>query len=65
MKIKTSIKLSDSNREFLNWVSNCHDFQHKNKGKRTTPSKALDYIEKYFKLSNDRFVEMIKMEKDK
>ena len=65
MKLKTSIKFTDNNLSFLRRVSNNEAFANDNSKKPMTPSKALDLIEKYFKLNNEEYKEMIEMGEEK
>jgi len=60
MKIKTSIKFSESNLNFLRRIG-INEAYANAKIKTLTPSKALDLIEKYFKLNNVEYKDMISM----
>ena len=64
MKLKVSIKFSESNLSFLRRI--CINEAYANRKEKTmTPSKAVDLIEKYFKLKNDEYKEMLEMGVDK
>ena len=60
MKLKSSVKFSEGNLSFLRRIGVNEAFAN-GKEKVLTPSKALDLIEKYFKLNNDEYKEMIEM----
>ena len=64
MRIKVSIKFSETNLSFLRRVGINEAFAN-GKEKALIPSRALDLIEKYFKLNNDEYKEMIKMGAEK
>lgn len=60
MKLDTPIKMSDENREFLSRLNhNCH--RQDAIMKDWSYSDLLSSIENYFKLNNDRYLELIKL----
>lgn len=64
MKDKMSVKLSDENINFLNKVG-INRIKTDMETKIITPSDALLLIEKYFKLKNNSYLELIHMESKK
>jgi len=60
MRLKTSIKFSESNLSFLRRIGINEAYANR-KDKSMTPSRSLDLIEKYFKLKNNEYKEMIEM----
>ena len=63
MKLKTAIKISDNNLSFLRRASNNKAFDTDKKP--MTPSQVLDLIERYFKLNNNIYKDMIQMGEEK
>jgi len=60
MKLKTSTKISDQGREFLHKVSlNC--IKMDTETREISYSEVIERIESYFKLNNDKYLEMVKM----
>jgi hypothetical protein len=60
MKLDTAIKMSDGNRDFLSRLNhNCHkkDFIMRD----WSYSDLMSAIENYFKLNNDRYVELVEL----
>lgn len=60
MKTPIPIKMSDANRSFLNRLAINEAYANK-KERSMTYTQSLSLIEKYFKLNNDAYVEMISM----
>lgn len=69
MKLKTSIKMSDSNIEFWRKGSLNTTLKDKSKEFKLTPNDFQEYVVKFFKLKNDVYLDLIefiiKMEKTK
>jgi len=61
MENKISVKLSSENKGFLNRI-NINRIICKTENSPTSLSHALDMIEKYFKLHNDEYLKLCKME---
>ena len=68
MKLKTSVKMSDENIKFWKKCNLNLTLTYKIKQFEFTPSDLQEYIVKYFKLDNNRYIELIdliiKMEKN-
>jgi len=64
MKLKMSTKLSQENKDFLGRIGINRAFATSSP-KQIPYSKALDLIERYFKLNNNEYKEMIKMGEEK
>lgn len=64
MKSKISMKFSEANLSFLRRAAINDAFANK-KEKPMTTSKTLDLIEKYFKLNNNEYSDMIAMGAEK
>ena len=61
MKSKTSVKLTNENINFLKRIS-INRIKTDVSIKSITPSNALFLIERYFKLNNEEYLELINME---
>lgn len=61
MKSKISVKLTNENINFLKRIS-INRIKADVETETITPSKALSLIEKYFKLNNNEYLELINME---
>jgi len=61
MKIKMSTKLSQENKDFLGRIGINRAFALSSP-KQISLSEALDLVERYFKLNNDEYKEMVHME---
>lgn len=58
---KTSVKLTDENKGFLDRIGT-NRVICKTETRTKSFSQNLDIIEKYFKLNNDKYLEMCRME---
>jgi len=61
MKIKTSTKLSQENKNFLGRIGINRAFAL-GESKVITFSESIDLLERYFKLKNDEYKDMVQME---
>lgn len=61
MKLKTSVKLTDENISFLKRIS-INRIKADIESEIITPSTSLALVERYFKLKNEEYLELIHME---